>query len=65
MRNHAKDGAYNETSILNALNKYYFKDLSANWKRHMERMFKDIKDNDYITCAYHLDKLGSLILILL
>ena len=59
MRNHAKDGAYNETSILNALNKHYFKDLSANWKRHMERMFKDIKDNDYITCTYHLDKLGK------
>lgn len=59
MRSHAKDGAYNETAILNSLNKHYYKDLSSNWKRHMKRMFKNIEDNDYIVAKYHEDKLAK------
>ena len=59
MRSHAKDGAYNETSILNSLNNHFFKDLSSNWKRHMKRMFKNIQDDDYIISKYHDDKLGK------
>ena len=59
MRSHAKDGAYNETSILNSLNNHYFKDLSSNWKRHIKRMFKDVKENDYIIANYHKDKMAK------
>ena len=59
MRSHAKDGAYNETSILNMLNNHHFKDLSTNWKRHMKRMFKNIQDDDYIISNYHKDKQGK------
>ena len=56
MRSHAKDGAYNETAILNSLDKHYFKDLSSNWKRHIKRMFKNIEENDFISARYHKDK---------
>ena len=48
MRNYAKDGEYNEITIINLLNNHFYKDLSDNWKRHMKRMFKHIKDDDLI-----------------
>ena len=53
MRSHAKDGALNETMILSTLDKHYYKDLSDKWKRHMNRMFKDIQPDDYITVDYY------------
>ena len=52
MRRNSKDGAVNETMILNSLNRHHYKDLSDNWKKHMKRMFKDIKDDDYILVNY-------------
>lgn len=52
MRSNVKSGSLNETMILIALNKHYFKDLDSKWKRHLKRMFKDIKDDDYIIANY-------------
>jgi len=48
MRNFAKDGEYNENTIISLLDKHYYKDLADNWKRHMKRMFPRIKDEDMI-----------------
>ncbi len=59
MRSHTKDGAYNETAILNLLSHHYYKDLPSNWKKHMKRMFKDIEEDDYIIANYHNDKQGK------
>lgn len=56
MRNNSKDGSVNETMILNALDKHYFKDLDPKWKKHMKRMFKNISDDDYIIVNYFKDK---------
>lgn len=56
MRSHAKDGGMNETLILTALNKHYYKDLDEKWKKHMKRMFKDIIEDDYILCNYYAYK---------
>ena len=53
MRQYAKDGSLNETLILQTLNKHYYKDLSPKWQRHMKRMFKQIKDDDYINVKYY------------
>ena len=53
MRSHSKDGSLNETMILIALNNHHFKDLSDKWKRHVKRMFKEIKDDDFITAKYY------------
>ena len=53
MRSHSKDGSINETMIRLALNDHYFKDLSDKWKRHISRMFKEIKDDDLITVNYY------------
>ena len=53
MRSHSKGGGYNETIILTALNRHYFKDLDGKWKRHMKRMYKNIKPNDYIYASYY------------
>ena len=53
MRSHSKDGTNNETMIMLALHNHYYKDLSVKWKRHIKRMFKDIKDNDFIKAHYY------------
>lgn len=53
MRSHAKDGMTNEIMILTGLDSHLYKDLTPKWKRHMKRMFKDIKDDDYITATYY------------
>lgn len=53
MRFHAKDGSMNESMILIALNNHHFKDLSDKWKRHISRMFKEIKDDDLIEVKYY------------
>ena len=53
MRSHSKDGSMNETMIRLALNNHHFKDLSDKWKRHIGRMFKDIKEDDLITVNYY------------
>lgn len=53
MRSNVKDGSVNETMIRVALDKHYYKDLDELWKRHMKRMFKSIKDDDYIYCNYY------------
>ena len=53
MRSNAKSGSVNESMILLALNNHHFKDLSDKWKRHMKRMFKDIKDDDLIKASYY------------
>jgi len=53
MRSNTRDGGMNETLILSALNRHYFKDLDEKWKRHMKRMFKEIKDDDFIICNYY------------
>lgn len=53
MRADAKSGSMNETMILTSLNDHKFFELSDNWKRHIKRMFKDIKDNDKIICHYY------------
>ena len=52
MRSQSKSGSVNESMILLALNNHRFKDLSDKWKRHMKRMFKDIKDDDLIRVNY-------------
>ena len=54
MRFHAKDGSMNESMILIALNNHHFKDLSDKWKRHISRMFKEIKDDDLIVRGWLL-----------
>ena len=53
MRSNAKSGSVNESMILIALNNHYFKNLSDKWKRHVKRMFKDIKDDDLIKVNYY------------
>lgn len=53
MRTYAKDGSINETLILTTIDKHYFKDLDENWKRHIKRMFKTVKDDDYIRANYY------------
>ncbi len=53
MRSNAKSGSVNESMILIALNNHYFKNLSDKWKRHVKRMFKDIKDGDLIKVNYY------------
>ena len=53
MRSNSKDGTFNETMILVALDKHHYKDLDANWKKHIKRMFKNITDDDYIIANYY------------
>lgn len=53
MRSHSKSGSVNESMILLALNNHHFGDLSDKWKRHMKRMFKDVKDDDLIRVNYY------------
>ena len=53
MRSHSKSGSVNESMILLALNNHRFRDLSDKWKRHIKRMFKDIKDDDLIRVKYY------------
>ena len=53
MRSQSKSGSVNESMILLALNNHHFRDLSEKWKRHMKRMFKDIKDDDLIRVNYY------------
>lgn len=53
MRSDSKDGSINETMIRTALDKHKYKDLDDNWKRHIKRMFKNIKDDDLIIARYH------------
>lgn len=53
MRQNSKDGSINETMILTSIDKHKYKDLDDNWKRHIKRMFKDIKDDDLIRAHYY------------
>lgn len=53
MRANSKDGAFNETMILTAINHHHFKDLDPKWKRHLKRMFKHIEEDDYIIAHYY------------
>lgn len=56
MRSNSKDGSYNETAILCALNNHYVKDLDIKWQRHIKRMFKNVIGDDYVIARYHIDK---------
>ena len=53
MRINAKNGSVNETMILKTLDNHHYKDLSNKWKRHISRMFKEIKDDDLIKVNYY------------
>ncbi len=56
MRSFSKSGSVNETMILDTLNNHQYKDLDENWKRHIKRMFKTIRDEDVIKVNYHEHK---------
>ena len=53
MNFHKDDGSFNETMILNTLDKHYFRDLSDKWKRHLRKMFNGISDGDYIRVSHY------------
>ena len=56
MRTNSKDGSVNETMILTSINRHRYKDLDAHWKKHIGRMFKNIRDEDLIIANYYEHK---------
>ena len=56
MRQYSKDGSANETMILTAIDDHHFSELDNHWKKHIKRMFKDIRDEDIIKVNYYEHK---------
>ena len=56
MRQESKDGSANETMILIAIDNHQYKDLDIHWKKHIKRMFKDIRDEDIVQVNYYEHK---------